>query len=144
MFLVSSPINIKGDFTGRSIINPGYVRQGHSKNQGSGDNNPGEGKQTSEPGLLNDDFYYGFNSSMNQNLRGLIKPKVVMKCDRHARAVAPLQSPFWGGRKAPSQAAGFWRVVAFDRYIGQGCEISRNEQVQTLKRLPCNTKLFLV
>lgn len=31
MFPVSSPINIKGDFTGRSIINPGYIRQGHEE-----------------------------------------------------------------------------------------------------------------
>lgn len=116
MFPVSSPINIQRDFTGRRIINPGYARQGHGKNQGSGNTNTGEGNQTGEPGLLNDNFYYGFNSSMNQNLRGVMKPKVVMR--------------------VRSQSAGFWRVLAFDRYIGQGWEISRNEQVQTLKRSP--------
>jgi len=33
-----------------------------------------------------------------------------------------------------SQAEGFWRVLAFDRYTGKGWEISRNEQVQTVKR----------
>ncbi len=35
-FPVSSPIQVKGNFTGRSIINPGYVRQGNGNNQGSG------------------------------------------------------------------------------------------------------------
>jgi transglutaminase-like putative cysteine protease len=60
---------------------------------------------------------------MNQNLRGVMKPKVVMR--------------------VRSQAAGFWRVLAFDRYTGQGWEISRNEQVQTLKRSPWSYQIFL-
>ena len=123
MFPVSSPINIQRDFTGSRIINPGYARQGHGKNQGSGNTNAGEGNQTGEPGLLNDNFYYGFNSRMNQNLRGVMKPKVVMR--------------------VRSQAAGFWRVLAFDRYIGQGWEISRNGQVQTLKQSPWSYQIFL-
>ncbi len=123
MFPVSSPINIKGDFTGRSIINPGYIRQGHGKNQGSGDSSGGEQNQTGEPGILNDSFYYGFNSRINQNLRGVMKPKVVMR--------------------VRSQGAGFWRVLAFDRYTTQGWEISRNQQVQTLKRSPWSYQIFL-
>lgn len=123
MFPVSSPINIKGDFTGRSIRNPGYVRQGHGKNQGSGDTSGGQGNQTGEPGRLNDNFYYGFNSRMNQNLRGVMKPKVVMR--------------------VRSQGAGFWRVLAFDRYTGQGWEISRNQQVQTIKRAPWSYQIYL-
>gem|GEM_PF-4486990 len=85
MFPVSSPINIQRDFTGRRIINPGYARQDHGKNQGSGDSSRGEGNQTGEPGLLNDNFYYGFNSRMNQNLRGVMKPKVVMRVQTQAR-----------------------------------------------------------
>ncbi|ARV62311.1 transglutaminase [Nostocales cyanobacterium HT-58-2] len=123
MFPVSSPINIKGDFTGRSIINRGYVRQGHSKNQDRGESHGGEGNQIGEPGLLNDSFYYGFNSRINQNLRGMMKPKVVMR--------------------VRSQSSGFWRVLAFDHYTGQGWEISRNEQVQTLKRSPWAYQFFL-
>jgi transglutaminase-like putative cysteine protease len=122
MFPVSSPINIKGDFTGRSIINPGYVRQGRGKNQDSGDGGGGK-SQTNQPGLLNDNFYYGFNSQINQNLRGEMKPKVVMR--------------------VRSQNAGFWRVLAFDHYTGQGWEISRNEQVQTIKRSPWSNQIFL-
>ncbi|KAB8317753.1 DUF3488 domain-containing protein [Tolypothrix campylonemoides VB511288] len=123
MFPVSSPINIQRDFTGSRIINPGYARQGYGKNQASGDSNAGQGNQTGEPGVLNDNFYYGFNSSMNQNLRGVMKPKVVMR--------------------VRSQGAGFWRVLAFDRYTGQGWEISRNWQVQTLKRSPWSYQIFL-
>jgi transglutaminase-like putative cysteine protease len=33
-----------------------------------------------------------------------------------------------------SQAPGFWRVMAFDRYTGQGWTLSSPEQVQTLQR----------
>jgi transglutaminase-like putative cysteine protease len=68
------------------------------------------------PGELDRDFYYGFNSRINQNLRGELVPKLVMR--------------------VRSQIPGFWRVMAFDRYIGQGWEISRgdDEQVETLER----------
>ncbi|BAY45565.1 transglutaminase domain-containing protein [Scytonema sp. HK-05] len=82
--------------------------------------------------LFNDNFYYGFNSSMSQNLQGVMKPKVVMR----------VRSPQRGGRFAPLLGAGFWRVLAFDRYTGQGWEISGNEQVQTLKRSPCRYQII--
>lgn len=118
-FPVSSPIEVKGGFTGRSIINPGYVRQGNAENQGNG-----QGKsQTGQPGKLNDSFYYGFNSQMNQNLRGSMTPKVVMR--------------------VRSQVEGFWRVLAFDRYTGKGWEISRNDDVTTLKRSPWSYQIYL-
>ncbi|MBD2386723.1 transglutaminase TgpA family protein [Cylindrospermum sp. FACHB-282] len=118
-FPVSSPINVKGDFTGRSITNPGYVRQGNGNNQGS---DQGKGRN-GQPGKVDDSFYYGFNSQMNQNLRGEMKPKVVMR--------------------VRSQAEGFWRVLAFDKYTGKGWEISRNEEVTTLKRSPWSYQIFL-
>ncbi|MBD2446864.1 DUF3488 domain-containing protein [Nostoc sp. FACHB-152] len=118
-FPVSSPIEVKGGFTGKSIINPGYVRQGNGENQGSG---TGEGK-AGQPGKIDDNFYYGFNSQMNQNLRGTMTPKVVMR--------------------VRSQAEGFWRVLAFDRYTGKGWEISRNEDVTTLKRSPWSYQIYL-
>ncbi|MBE9004960.1 DUF3488 domain-containing protein [Fortiea sp. LEGE XX443] len=118
-FPVSSPIDVKGGFTGRSIINPGYVRQGNAENQGNG---TGE-SQTGQPGKLNDSSYYGFNSQINQNLRGNMTPKVVMR--------------------VRSQAEGFWRVLAFDRYTGKGWEISRNEDVITLKRSPWSYQIYL-
>jgi transglutaminase-like putative cysteine protease len=121
-FPVSSAIAIKGNFTGRRIINPGYVRQGNGKNQGSGDSNDGQ-SQTGKPGSLDNNFYYGFNSQINQNLRGEMKPKVVMR--------------------VRSQAEGFWRVLAFDRYTGKGWEVSRNEDVTTIKRSPWSYQIFL-
>jgi len=118
-FPVSSPIEVKGGFTGKSIINPGYVRQGNADNQGDG---RGE-SQTGQPGKLNDSFYYGFNSKINQNLRGSMTSKVVMR--------------------VRSQAEGFWRVLAFDHYTGKGWEISRNDDVTTLKRSPWSYQIYL-
>lgn len=109
-FPVSAPIEYQGQFDGRSITNPGYVRGGNSEGSGGGSGrNPETG-----PGKLNDTFYYGFNTKINQNLRGEMKPQVVMR--------------------VRSQAAGFWRVLAFDRYTGQGWEISRNDKTLTLNR----------
>ncbi len=122
-FPVSSPIQVKGNFTGRNIINPGYVRRGRNNNSG-GENGSGTGQGgAGEPGKLNNTFYYGFNSQINQNLRGEMTPKVVMR--------------------VRSQAEGFWRVLAFDRYTGKGWEISRNEQVFTLKRPRWSYQFFL-
>ncbi len=122
MFPVSSPIETRGEFTGRNIINPGYVRQGNTNNQGNG--NAGTGNnQTGQPGKVDNSFYYGFNSQINQNLRGEMTPKVVMR--------------------VRSQAEGFWRVLAFDRYTGKGWEVSRNDEVKRLQRSPWSYQIFL-
>jgi transglutaminase-like putative cysteine protease len=123
MFPVSAPINIKGEFTGRSIVNPGYVRNGNPKNQAGGGSISSRNSQTGNSKQLDNSFYYGFNTQINQNLRGEMKPKVVMR--------------------VRSQAEGFWRVLAFDRYTGQGWEISRNDQVETHKRSPWSYQIFL-
>ncbi|MGH1393502.1 MAG: transglutaminaseTgpA domain-containing protein [Trichormus sp.] len=120
-FPVSSPIEVKGSFTGRSIINPGYVRQGNANNQGNG--NSAAPNDNGQPGQVDSGFYYGFNSKINQNLRGEMKPKVVMR--------------------VRSQAEGFWRVLAFDRYTGKGWEVSRNDDVTTIKRSPWSYQIFL-
>ncbi|BDI18288.1 hypothetical protein ANSO36C_40900 [Nostoc cf. commune SO-36] len=121
-FPVSSAIQVKSNFTGRSIINPGYIRQGKGNNQGSGSGGTGQ-NQTGQPGKIDNNFYYGFNSQINQNLRGEMKPKVVMR--------------------VRSQAEGFWRVLGFDRYTGKGWEISRNEDVTTIKRSPWSYQIFI-
>ncbi|WP_017654969.1 DUF3488 and transglutaminase-like domain-containing protein [Fortiea contorta] len=121
-FPVSSTIQVKNGFTGRQIINPGYVRQGNAGHQGTGDSSQEQG-QAGKPGNLDNSFYYGFNSQINQNLRGEMKPKVVMR--------------------VRSQAEGFWRVLAFDRYTGKGWEVSRNDDVTTLKRSPWSYQIFL-
>ncbi len=118
-FPVSSPIEIKGSFTERTIINPGYVRQGNGNNQGNGTGQ----NQTGQPGKVDNNFYYGFNSEINQNLRGEMKPKVVMR--------------------VRSQAEGFWRVLAFDRYTGKGWELSRKEDVTTIRRSPWSYQIFI-
>jgi transglutaminase-like putative cysteine protease len=111
-FPVSSLIEFDGEFDTSNIINPGYVRGGNREGTGGG---TGEGTGQG-PGEIDDNLYYGFNSQINQNLRGELEPQVVMR--------------------VRSQAEGFWRVLAFDRYTGQGWEISRNseEQIETLKR----------
>ncbi len=121
-FPVSSPIDVKGDFNGRSIINPGYVRSGNNNGQNSS-NGDGTFQTASGDQKVDDNFYYGFNTKINQNLRGEMKPKVVMR--------------------VRSQAEGFWRVLAFDRYTGKGWEISRNDKVKRLKRSPFSYQTFL-
>lgn len=117
-FPVSSPIEIQGDFSGRQIINPGYVSQGRDNDRGdSGDGINGTSRgngQSGEPGKVDNNFYYGFNTEINQNLRGEMKPKVVMRVQ--------------------SQVEGFWRVLAFDQYTGKGWKVSRNDDVKRLRR----------
>jgi len=118
-FPVTAPSQLKDqEFTqnDRGVINPGYVREG-KEGQGRG---RGKGRK---PGEMDDTFYYGFDSKINQNLRGELKPKVVLR--------------------VRSQAPGFWRVVAFDRYTGQGWEISRDQQVMRLNRPEWSYRFFL-
>ena len=122
-FPVSSPIEIKGDFSGRKIVNPGYVRSGGNNGESGGDDDGTSKGATGNRQKVDDDFYYGFNTKMNQTLRGEMKPKVVMR--------------------VRSQAQGFWRVLAFDRYTGEGWEISRNDKVKRLKRSPFSYQTFL-
>jgi Transglutaminase-like enzymes, putative cysteine proteases len=113
-FPVSSPIDLPpGQFDGQRILNPGYVSSGNNNNNNSAGSGTGLNQETGA-GTLNDTFYYGFNTKINQNLRGELKPQEVLR--------------------VRSQARGFWRVVAFDRYTGQGWEISRNNRTTTLKR----------
>ena len=127
-FPVSSNIEFDGAFDGRTIVNPGYVREGNPNGATNGLEGTGLGGTTGQaqaegPGQLDDTFYYGFNQQMNQNLRGSLTPKVVMR--------------------VRSQAEGFWRVLAFDRYTGQGWEISRNEDSQVVKRSFLSYEFFL-
>ncbi len=110
-FPVSAPIQLQQSFNRSTIINPGYVREGQG---GPGSNSDNEGlNPTTGPGEANKDFYYGFNSKINQNLRGSMRPRTVMR--------------------VRSQSPGFWRVLALDRYTGQGWEISRNSEAEVKK-----------
>ncbi|HEY9659708.1 MAG TPA: transglutaminaseTgpA domain-containing protein, partial [Allocoleopsis sp.] len=85
-FPVSSPIQVQGQFQRGVILNPGYVREGKVGEGGTGKTEQGRNGS----GEMDEEFYYGFNSQMNQTLRGQMKPKVVMR--------------------VRSQAPGFWRV----------------------------------
>ncbi|MGB3267923.1 MAG: transglutaminaseTgpA domain-containing protein [Microcoleus sp.] len=118
-FPVSAPIEYQGEFDSRSIVNPGYVRGGNEEGTGGGrGRNPETG-----PGEVDSTFYYGFNQRINQNLRGEMKPQVVMR--------------------VRSQAAGFWRVLGFDKYTGQGWEISRNDDAFTVNRPRWSYQFYL-
>lgn len=120
--LRSFPVSpqIQKDFEDSSrILNPGYMRSGAGKGGGTVAK---QGKGFG-PGQLDENFYYGFNSRINQNLRGSLKPRVVLRIR--------------------SQAEGFWRVLAFDRYLGQGWEISRNDKAVTVTRPDWSYQFFL-
>ncbi len=116
-FPVSQSIDFQGQFDGRNIVNPGYVNEGK---EGGG---TGTGGTQRVGGKADSNFYYGFSSTIDQNLRGELKPKIVMR--------------------VRSQAEGFWRVLAFDKYTGKGWEISRNEQVQKIVRSSWSYRLSL-
>jgi transglutaminase-like putative cysteine protease len=120
-FPMSAPIETQGKFDERQITNPGYIGQGRGQGDGV---RPGRGTSPLKgPGQADDTFYAGFGTQINQNLRGRLKEQVVMR--------------------VRSQAEGFWRVMAFDQYTGQGWEISENEKTQTLKRSSWSYQFFL-
>jgi transglutaminase-like putative cysteine protease len=122
-FPVSSPIDMEDrtfNDQNRDVINPGYVREGKP----SQENGTGGGTNLEQgAGELDRTYYYGFNSQMNQNLRGTLEEQVVLR--------------------VRSQAPGFWRVMSFDRYTGQGWEISRNDQLQNIKRARWSYRFFI-
>jgi protein-glutamine gamma-glutamyltransferase len=118
-FPMSAQVETQGQFEQEKVLNPGYIGQGKG-----GDGNGTRTGRTPETGKgeVDDTFYYGFNAKINQNLRGKMTEKVVMR--------------------VRSQAEGFWRVMAFDRYNGQGWEISRNDQTDTLNRSAWSYQFF--
>ncbi|WP_008319057.1 DUF3488 and DUF4129 domain-containing transglutaminase family protein [Leptolyngbya sp. PCC 6406] len=117
-FPVSATISFEGDFSGDRITNPG-AGFGTDGEGGEGDS---EGNGTG-PGQLDDTFYYGFSRRINQNLRGSLIPQVLLR--------------------VRSQAVGFWRVMAFDRYTGQGWEVSREDEVEVIRRSGVTYQTFL-
>ncbi|MEA5465613.1 DUF3488 and transglutaminase-like domain-containing protein [Leptothoe sp. PORK10 BA2] len=124
-FPASGSVDVTGDVTERQIFNPGYVSRGNNGDdpaQGNGDG--GNGSPETGPGRISTDFYYGFNRRINQNLRGELEPQVVMR--------------------VRSQQAGFWRVMAFDEYTGQGWNVSRGENLIDLGRTPLSSRFLPV
>ncbi|MEL4896399.1 transglutaminase TgpA family protein [Crocosphaera sp. Alani8] len=122
-FPVDSPLDADSQkFQGQNkgIINPGYNNQ----NQGLQQNRSGQSNDNSEgKGEVDDTYYYGFNTKINQNLRGEMTPKIVMR--------------------VRSQSPGFWKALSFDHYTGQGWEITNDEDFDTVKRDSWSYKFFL-
>ncbi len=116
---VSSAIDFQGKFDAQQIVNPGYGQGDSATWSGTGQG----GEDLPGEIVFDDQFYYGFSQSINQNLRGVLKPEIVMR--------------------VRSQAPGFWRVIAFDEYTGQGWQMSRNDQAETLSR-PTWSYKFLI
>ena len=107
-FPVSSPVELEHqNFEGpnRGIVNPGYGQE----ESGGGSTS----SQSQQPGAVDPTFYYGFNDQINQNLRGQMERQLVMR--------------------VRSQAPGFWRVLAFDHYTGQGWT-AREDQLVDIER----------
>jgi protein-glutamine gamma-glutamyltransferase len=118
-FPVSSPADLqeKSFDENRSVINPGYVKEGKGKD-GTGGTTTAEGT-----GKVDSTQYYGFNSTINQNLQGSMQAKIVMR--------------------VRSQAPGFWRVMSFDRYTGQGWEVSREKDVREIERSRWSYRFYI-
>ncbi|WP_204102191.1 MULTISPECIES: DUF3488 and DUF4129 domain-containing transglutaminase family protein [Spirulina sp. CCY15215] len=121
-FPVTSSIEFENERfndTNRRIFNPG-VRNGQEGENGEATGEAGNGEA-----IANDSLYYGFQSQIDQSLNsgGLPTSKVVLR--------------------VRSQAPGFWRVLAFDRYTGKGWEISRDDKLLTITRPPWSYRFFL-
>ena len=117
-FPISATIPFEGRFDGRTVVTPGESQQGQAGGGASGTALTG-------PGEVDESNYYGFNTQINQNLRGTLTPRVVMR--------------------VRSQSPGFWRVLAFDRYTGQGWEVTRNDEddLKTLDRSSWSFRFLL-
>ena len=109
----------------KSVVNPGYNPDGTPRENllGEGQENNGNGTGKSKDNTS----YYGFNTKINQNFNsgnsGSLKKKLLFRIR--------------------SQYPGFWRVLAFDHYIGQGWEIQREEQTTKTKKHPWNYRFNL-
>ncbi|MGD1950541.1 MAG: DUF3488 and transglutaminase-like domain-containing protein, partial [Leptolyngbyaceae cyanobacterium] len=125
-FPVSGSIDVTGDAQDRQIFNPGYVSRGNNEGGTTDEEATGGagGSPESGPGRVSPDFYYGFNRRINQNLRGELEPQVVMR--------------------VRSQRAGFWRVMAFDEYTGQGWDATRSESLVDLNRSPLSYRFISI
>ncbi|MEB3308955.1 MAG: DUF3488 and DUF4129 domain-containing transglutaminase family protein [Snowella sp.] len=122
-FPVSSPTDLQNkefDENNQNVSNPGYVKEGEESTEGQGGrgNSPLKGA-----GEMDDTFYYGFNSRINQNLRGGMKQRLVLRIR--------------------SQAPGFWRALSFDRYTGQGWEITGDQNISKIRRSPWSYRFDL-
>lgn len=110
---VSAEIQVEGEFDQTRVINPGYV---------SGRSRGGVGEELANQ-AFDPNFYYGFGSEIDQTFGGIMTPQELMR--------------------VRSQAPGFWRVLAFDKYTGRGWRISRNDEAEVLRRSPWSFRYLL-
>lgn len=134
-----APENQKFNEGNRSLANPGYENRGRNNGGTGGDTfsdgnaGGGEGGDASGDrnggsplegqGEINDTEYYGFNTKINQNLRGKMDKILVMR--------------------VRSQAPGYWRVMSFDHYTGQGWEVTDADNLSLTERSRWGGRFFL-
>ncbi len=122
---VSQDLPSVANYNGQKITNPGYKSKKGENSAGKGQGATGPGAAGEEDSTkFDENSYYGFNQRINQNLRGQLKPQLVMR--------------------VRSQSPGFWRVLGFDKYTGQGWEISHNDDVQKVQRSNWANKFTLM
>lgn len=127
----AAPENERFNERNRSFSNSGYEENGAEgetfNNAGGGGDATGDeagGRiPTTGKGEMDKTKYYGFNSKINQNLRGEMEKVLVMR--------------------VRSQAPGYWRVMSFDKYTGQGWEITDSEKLQLTPRMRWAGRFFL-
>lgn len=123
-FPVSSPVDLDNEQfnpDNSSIFRPQNSAAETDDAEGKGFGvSPGK-----EQALAEETFYYGFQNEINQAQPNMaqLKPKVVMRIR--------------------SQAPGFWRMLAFDRYTGQGWKISREQELIKVSRPQWTYRFFI-
>ncbi|MEO0947543.1 MAG: transglutaminaseTgpA domain-containing protein [Cyanobacteria bacterium J06641_5] len=124
-FPVSVPEGIQFpqfDRQNRGFVNPGYQREDAEQDGQAGASGGGSSPQKGA-GTLDSTYYYGFGDRINQNLRGQLESQPVLRLR--------------------SQAKGWLRVTSFDRYTGQGWEMTRQEPLLELRSHPLSFKFRL-
>ena len=101
---------------------PGQITNPNDDGDEEGDGTGGGEASGRGAGQMDETLYYGFNRRMNQNLRGQLIPEVVLR--------------------VRSQSEGFWRVLAFDRYTGQGWELG-DEETEVLERPSWSYRFYI-
>ncbi|WP_051352956.1 DUF3488 and DUF4129 domain-containing transglutaminase family protein [Picosynechococcus sp. NKBG15041c] len=123
-----TPENERFSPTNRTLFNPGYEsptgEEGDATFGDSTGTGQGSGSSPTEgAGEIDKTQYYGFNNIVNQNLRGEMERRLVMR--------------------VRSQAPGFWRVMSFDKYTGQGWEVTNGDDLRITERSRWAGRFFL-
>ncbi len=106
-FPVSADLPMPKEFNPERLRNPGYPVRGGTSTAG------GSAQSATEKPTFDPVQYGGFNSQVDYNLRGKLKPTLMMR--------------------VRSQSAAFWRMMAFDEYTGSGWRLTPG-RITTLNR----------